>query len=136
MHHSVNQMRSAKDQLNHYKKLLKGNKKAESLLEKGTELAHRIDTWEENLIQEKQKTFQDVINFNNKLNAQMIRLKSYIDQADPKVTQGAKELYKDLMEDWKVYANERDEIIQTEMKEFNNLYRSLDLPALILKDKN
>ena len=66
----------------------------------------------------------------------MIRLKSYIDQADPKVTEGAKELYKDLMEDWKVYANERDEIIQTEMKEFNNLYRSLDLPALILKDKN
>tara|TARA_B100001059_G_C17566756_1_gene442905 strand:+ start:231 stop:455 length:225 start_codon:yes stop_codon:yes gene_type:complete len=59
-------------------------------LEKGTELTKRIHAWEENLIQEKQKTFQDVINFNNKLNAQMIRLKSYIDQADPKVTQGAK----------------------------------------------
>ena len=54
------------------------------------------------LIQAKQKTFQDVINFNNKLNAQLIQLKSYIDQANPKVTNGAKERFGDLMNDWKV----------------------------------
>ena len=135
MHESVNQMRSAKAQLGHYAKLLNGNKDAKSLLEKGKELTKRINSWEENLIQAKQKTFQDVINFNNKLNAQLIRLKSYIDQPDPKVTQGAKELYKDLMDDWQVYKNERDAIINTEMKGYNNLYRSLDIPALILKKK-
>ena len=135
MHESVNQMRSAKSQLTHYSKLLKGNKDAKSLLEKGKELTKRINSWEENLIQAKQKTFQDVINFNNKLNAQLIRLKSYIDQPDPKVTQGAKELYKDLMDDWNVYKNERDAIINTEMKAYNTLYRSLDIPALILKKK-
>jgi photosystem II stability/assembly factor-like uncharacterized protein len=135
MHESVNQMRSAKAQLGHYAKLLNGNKDAKSLLEKGKELTQRINSWEENLIQAKQKTFQDVINFNNKLNAQLIRLKSYIDQPDPKVTQGAKELYKDLMDDWQVYKNERDAIINTEMKGYNNLYRSLDIPALILKKK-
>ncbi len=133
MHESVNQMRSAKSQLNHYAKLLKGNEDAKALLEKGKELLKRINSWEENLIQAKQKTFQDVINFNNKLNAQLIRLKSYIDQADPKVTQGAKELYKDLMADWTVYKNERDAIINTEMKAYNSLYKSLDIPALILK---
>jgi len=114
---------------------LKGNKDAKSLLEKGKELTKRINSWEENLIQAKQKTFQDVINFNNKLNAQLIRLKSYIDQPDPKVTEGAKELYKDLMDDWKVYADERNAIINTEMKAYNSLYRSLDIPALILKKK-
>lgn len=133
MHESVNQMRSAKSQLSHYAKLLKGNEDAKSLLDKGKELTKRINSWEENLIQAKQKTFQDVINFNNKLNAQLIRLKSYIDQPDPKVTQGAKELYKDLMTDWKVYVDERDAIINTEMKAYNSLYRSLDIPALILK---
>lgn len=135
MHESVNQMRSAKSQLSHYAKHLKGNKDAKSLLEKGKELTKRINSWEENLIQAKQKTFQDVINFNNKLNAQLIRLKGYIDQADPKVTQGAKELYRDLMADWQVYKNERDAIINTEMKAYNNLYRSLDIPALILDKK-
>ncbi|MFY0630277.1 MAG: glycosyl hydrolase [Flavobacteriaceae bacterium] len=135
MHESVNQMRSAKSQLNHYAKLLKGNNDAKSLLEKGKDLLKRINSWEENLIQEKQKTFQDVINFNNKLNAQLIQLKSYIDQADPKVTQGAKERYKDLMKDWQVYQTERDTIINTEMKAYNSLYRSLNIPALILKKK-
>ena len=135
MHASVNQMRSTKSQLNHYAKLLKGNKEAKSLVEKGKDLLNRIDSWEENLIQAKQKTFQDVINFNNKLNAQLIQLKSYIDQADPKVTQGAKERYKDLMNDWQVYKTEREAIINSEMKAYNNLYRSLAIPALILNKK-
>ncbi|MBT6378139.1 MAG: hypothetical protein HOJ72_07790, partial [Flavobacterium sp.] len=94
-----------------------------------------INSWEENLIQAKQKTFQDVINFNNKLNAQLIQLKSYLDQANPKVTSGAKERFRDLMEDWQVYKTEQDAIITTEMSAYNVLYKSLDIPALIIKDK-
>ncbi|BAO75373.1 glycosyl hydrolase, BNR repeat precursor [Winogradskyella sp. PG-2] len=135
MHESVNQMRSAKTQLNTYAKLLKDNDNAKALKEKGEALIKRINSWEENLIQAKQKTFQDVINFNNKLNAQLIQLLSYIDQADPKVTQGAKERFNDLMQDWQVYKNERDAIITTEMEAYNTLYKSLNIPALILKNK-
>lgn len=136
IHKSVNQMRSAKKQLNAYAKLLEDNEDAEELIEKGKDLLKRINSWEENLIQAKQKTFQDVINFNNKLNAQLINLKGYIDQANPKVTKGAKERYGDLMNDWKVYKDERDVIINTEMKAYNALYKSLDLPVLILNDKD
>ncbi|AUC14144.1 glycosyl hydrolase [Tenacibaculum sp. SZ-18] len=132
MHTSVNQMRSAKSQLNTYSKLLKGNDTAKKLLKTGDELKKRINSWEENLIQQKQKTFQDVINFNNKLNSQLIQLSSYIDQADPKVTRGAKERFQDLMQDWQVYKNERDAIINTEMNAYNELYKSLNIPALIL----
>ena len=135
MHESVNQMRSAKTQLSHYAKLLKDSKNADALLEKGKELSKRINSWEENLIQAKQKTFQDVINFNNKLNAQLIQLKSYIDQANPKVTNGAKERFDDLMNDWKVYVNERNDIMDTEMKAYNDLFKALAIPALILEEK-
>ncbi|MCK8520448.1 glycosyl hydrolase [Aquimarina sp. D1M17] len=135
MHESVIQMRSAKAQLTHYAKLLKENDDAKTLLEKGEDLEKRINNWEENLVQEKQKTFQDVINFNNKLNAQLIQLLNYIDQADPKVTQGAKERFDDLMKDWQVYKNERDAIINTEMKAYNDLYKSLNIPALIIEKK-
>ena len=63
IHEAVNEMRSAKSQLENYGKLLKDNEKAESLVEKGKDLINRITTWEQNLIQPKQKTFQDVINF-------------------------------------------------------------------------
>ncbi len=135
MHESVNQMRSAKTQLTTYAKLLKNNTNTDTLIEKGEELLKRINRWEENLIQAKQKTFQDVINFNNKLNAQLIQLKSYIDQANPKITKGAKERFDDLMNDWEVYKNERDTIINTEMKTYNVLFKTLNIPALILDDK-
>ncbi len=134
MHESVNKMRSAKSQLEHYAKLLKDNKKADSLLKTGKSLLKRITSWEENLIQPKQKTFQDVINFNNKLNAQLIFLKGSLDAADPKVTEGSKVRLQDLLKDWKVYQDERDAIIDTEMKSYNEMYRSLNIPALILKD--
>ncbi|WP_299519315.1 glycosyl hydrolase [Winogradskyella sp.] len=136
MHKSVNQMRSAKTQLKGYAKLLKDNETAKPLIEKGEALIKRINNWEEHLIQEKQKTFQDVINFNNKLNAQLINLKGYIDQANPKVTQGAKERLKDLLNDWQVYKTERDAIINTEMGAYNSTYKSLNLPALILSKNN
>lgn len=135
MHESVNQMRSAKTQLTTYAKLLKNNTNTDTLIEKGEELLKRINRWEKNLIQAKQKTFQDVINFNNRLNAQLIQLKSYIDQANPKITKGAKERFDDLMNDWEVYKNERDTIINTEMKAYNVLFKTLNIPALILDDK-
>ena len=135
MHESVNEMRSAKTQLDSYAKLLKDNEDAATLIEKGEALTRRINNWEENLIQAKQKTFQDVINFNNKLNAQLIQLKSYLDQADPQVTNGATERFDDLLKDWQVYKNERDAIISTEMNAYNELYKSLNIPAVIFKTK-
>jgi len=112
--------------------LLKKNDIAKDVLEKGKLLIERIDTWEQNLIQPKQKTFQDVINFNNQLNAEFMELKSYVDAAEPKVTQGAKERLIDLMADWKTYETERDAIVDEEMQAYNKMFKALDLPALIL----
>ena len=39
------------------------------------------------------------------------------------------------MNDWQVYKDERDAIINTEMNEYNSMYKALDLPALILDKK-
>lgn len=133
IHESVNDMRSAKSQLEGYAELLKGNEDAKALLEKGEALVKRIVSWEENLIQSKQKTFQDVINYNNKLNAQLIHLKGYIDAAEPKLTKGAEERWADLQKDWGVYETERKAIVEEEMKAYNDMYKELELPALIIK---
>ena len=134
MHESVTKMRSAKSQIARYAEYLADNESAASLIEKGKEISKRITQWEENLIQANQKTFQDVINFNNKLNAQFRVLAGYIDQDDPNLTAGAKQRFKDLMDDWKVYQDERDAIINTEMQAYNALYNTLQLPAIFLDD--
>lgn len=134
IHESVNNMRSAKGQLKNYAKLLKDNDAAKDLIEKGEALIKRITIWEENLIQPKQKTFQDVINFNNKLNSQLLHLKGFVDVDEPKVTQGSKERLQDLLKDWNVYKTERDSIINTEMGAYNAEFKSLEIPALIIKN--
>ena len=134
MHTSVNSLRSAKSQIAAYATLLKDNNSADELIEDGKALSKRITTWEDNLIQSKQKTFQDVINFNNKLNAQLINLSGYLQSADPKVTQGAKERLRDLLKDWEVYKNERDAIMTTGMQAYNSKFKSLEIPALIVKE--
>ncbi len=135
IHNSVNNMRSAKSQLKHYAKLLKTNPAAEELLKLGDSLIKRINTWEENLIQPKQKTFQDVINFENKLNAQLLNLRGYIDVAEPKVTQGAKTRLQDLLGQWSTFKIEHDAIVTTEMKNYNTMFDSLEIPAIIVSEE-
>lgn len=134
IHESVSQMRSAKSQLEGYSKLLKDNTKATDLLEKGKTLIERIDSWEQKLIQPKQKTFQDVINYPNQLNAELMELKSYVDVAEPKVTQGAKERMSDLISLWKTFDTERNAIVNTEMQNYNTAFKALGLSAIILPE--
>ena len=132
IHTAVNDMLSAKSQLKQYNQLLEDHTKAEALLKQGDSLIKRISSWEENLIQPNQKTFQDVINFENKLNAQLLNLREYIDVAEPKVTMGAKERLRDLLAIWGSYKTEHNAIINTEMKAYNTLFQSLEIPAIIL----
>jgi photosystem II stability/assembly factor-like uncharacterized protein len=134
IHDAVNAMRSAKAQLKSYNKLLKENEAAKPLLEKGKTIIDKIKDWEEKLIQPKQKTFQDVINFENQLNAQFMRLLSFVDAEDPRLTGGAKQRLEDIKAIWKKYSDERHAIINGEMKAFNDLYKELDLPALIMAE--
>jgi len=132
MHKAVNQMRTAKSQLKKYKELLKDNESAKELLEKGDTLLERINTWEENLIQPKQKTFQDVVNFSSKLNADFMHLRGFIDVPEPKVTEGAKELFRDNMAEWKTFEDEKNAIVGSGMKDYNDMFKALEIPAIIL----
>ncbi len=134
IHEGVTEMRSAKTQLENYAELLKNREKADSLLSLGKSLIRRIDTWEKKLIQPQQKTFQDVINHNNQLNAELMNLKEYVDSAMPTVTEGASERLSDLLEVWEGFRKERDAIVDTEMSAYNALYRELGVQAIILQE--
>ncbi|WP_370391935.1 WD40/YVTN/BNR-like repeat-containing protein [uncultured Winogradskyella sp.] len=134
IHQSVINMRSAKSQLKHYNTILKDKAEADALKTLGEALIERIDSWENNLIQPKQKTFQDVINFKNMLNAQLINLMGYIDGEHPVITDGAKERLNDLISEWEKFKNEHDAIIDSEMKTYNATFKSLGLPAIILNN--
>jgi hypothetical protein len=132
MNESVNDLRSARQQLATYQKLLNDREDASALVDTAKAIAEAITDWENKLIQPNQKTFQDVINFNNKLNAELMNLKSFVDGPFPKVTTGAKERFEDLSKQWQEFADQRDQLLTVQMKQFNEIYRQLNLPAIIL----
>lgn len=134
MHQSVSRMKQVKKQLEDHASLLKGKAGTDSLLKLGTGLLKEINQWEEKLITSRQQTFQDVINFYNRLNAELLDLKRRMDTHDPRVTEGAKQRYRDLMEEWAVQRRSLTEIIDVKMVAYNKLYRDLQLPALVLPE--
>jgi hypothetical protein len=76
-----------------------------------------------------------VITYNNKLNAAMMYLKDFVDCTNPKVSQGAKERLNDLRLTWQTFDREKTDIVTKEMSAYNEMYKSLKLPALIIEEK-
>ena len=134
IHQSVNKMRSARKQLESYLNLLKDREGVEDLLDSAKSITKRINEWEQNLIQPKQKTFQDVINFPNQLNAELLNLRSRADSFDPRLTDAVKVRLDDLLGEWSGFEAEMDKIIQTDMKNFNEIFRKKDLPAILMEE--
>ena len=125
-------MREVQQQLTFYLKTLEGEDAYKALHTQGKNLEEKLREWEEKLIQPKQKTFQDVINFNNQLNAEFMHLKGYVDEADPTVTQGALDRFADLKKEWEANAADLKSLIETDMDAFNKEYHALAIPVLQL----
>jgi hypothetical protein len=135
IHEAVNDMRSAKSQIEHYQSILEEGAVAPEIIELGGDIIAQIEAWEGALIQPDQKTFQDVINFHNQLNAQWMNLKDYVDSADPILTAGAKERFNDLKGQWILFQQTKDQIINEEMEQFNQLYKGLNLPMIMIPNR-
>ena len=132
IHQSVNAMRKAKEQVKSINDILKDMEGKELLVNTGKALISRIEDWEENLIQPKQKTFQDVINFPNQLNSELLNLKSRVGSHDPQPTEGAQQRLDDLLVEWKTQKAAMNKIINVELAAFNQMYLEQNIPAVIL----
>jgi len=130
IHESVTQMRNAQAQLKYYSNILKEKDSFTKLYDQAKSIEEQLKNWEKELIQPNQKTFQDVINFNNKLNAELMHLKGYVDTDDPEVTQGAKDRYRDLNETWQKHKDELKKIIEDDFRSFEENYRAAKVPVL------
>ena len=64
----------------------------------------------------------------------MINLLGTIDGSDPPLTQGQIDRYSDLTDEWYNYKKKLDEIIDEQIRSYNELYRLAGLPAIIIKD--
>ncbi len=135
MHESVNRMRKVKDQVGNLNKLLKEMEGVDTLMHAGKAIATKISDWEDFLIQKNQKTFQDVINFPNRLNSDFMNLKGKIDQHDPRMTMGAKQRLNDLLVEWNTHKATLEDIVSNDVNAFNQLFAELKTPVLVIPKK-
>ena len=132
LHASIVKARSIRDQIMIMNKRLKEKDVPADLIAAGQSAIDAIDQWEGNVIQTDMETFQDVVNFLNRLNSHMINLLQTIDGSDPPLTQGQRDRYGDLVEDWDAYKEKFEGILSNEINEFNHLYQQAGLPAVII----
>jgi photosystem II stability/assembly factor-like uncharacterized protein len=130
IHDAVNEMRNVRQQMENINKIIAKMEEAKDLKAAGEQVVERISAWERNLIQPDQKTFQDVINFPNQLNAELLDLKSRVDTHEPTPTAGARARLNDLLAIWQQHKQAKDEIIRKDVAAFNRLYAERGIPAL------
>jgi photosystem II stability/assembly factor-like uncharacterized protein len=123
-HQRISDIHRAVNELNTLREFVKSAAKLHKDKQLGTaadELTKKIDEAKTKLVQEKQKTFQDVINFPNQLNADFAHLKEELDNLTPTVTQGAKQRFKDLETIWQQRKAEVDQLLEQDGKRFQKL---------------
>jgi hypothetical protein len=128
---AVNNMRKVKKQIENYNEMLKDRADAKEVVTAGKELIKKIEKWEENVVQTKQKNFQDVINFPSKLNTEFFAVRAVADVHDPRVTQGARDRFADLEKQWGEYKQQMNRLRETEIAAFNKMFRDKNIPALV-----
>ncbi|HSR67119.1 MAG TPA: glycosyl hydrolase [Acidobacteriota bacterium] len=128
----VQRLRSLRRQINDLLELTSGHEADDEISQAGERLLERIEALESTLAQPKQETFQDVINFPNKLNARLLNLMRTIDEGGPPVTEGAKLLLQEL-----AFAHEEAEaavaaFLSQTLPEFIDLLAEKQIPPIIL----
>jgi hypothetical protein len=133
---SINGMRKVKKQIETYNDMMKNDKDVKDIVETGKELIKKIDKWESNLIETRSKNFQDVINWPNRLNSEFFQLRTTLDEHDPRVTQGARDRFKDIQADWQKYKLQMEDIVKKDVSQYNKQFKDKNLPALMTEPKD
>ena len=132
IHQSANSLLAIDAQLENLINYLQNVEGAESLVKIGKGVSLKIDNLVNNLVQPKQKTYQDVINFENSLNAELINLRTRAESHDPRISLGIKQRLQDLLQEWQQYEETLKSIMEIDIVEFNEMYREKGIPALIV----
>jgi uncharacterized phage infection (PIP) family protein YhgE len=94
----------------------------QELMDSGKAILDHINELESVLVQPKQKTFQDVINFPNQLDANILHLRGMIDGNLPPITEGEKIRFNDLKTEWAGRKAEIEKLLGEELTAYNQKF--------------
>jgi len=135
IHGSVLRLRKVRRQISEVAELLGSRPDMKEVVDSGRKINARLLKWEEELVQNKAQSNDDIINFINKLSADYIFLKGEMDANVPYVTQGQKTRYAELDVQWKVLRAQMNGLLEKDVKGFNALCREKALEKVIVPEK-
>jgi photosystem II stability/assembly factor-like uncharacterized protein len=134
IHVAVTKMRGLSKQIKSFLALVEHDSTKAELLKLGQEIGGKLTAWEEKLIQPKSQSYDDVINFVNKLSANIIFVHGEVNANVPYVTEGQLARYTELHEEWMVYKREMDALLSKEVAQFNAMCRALSVDHVLLPE--
>ncbi len=132
IHSGLNDLRGARTQVNALIERTEDHQQADTIRAAGEALADGVTELEGELSQPKQKTFQDVINFENQLNAKIIALIGSVDGTPPPVIRGAVDRLDDLLAEWSEKRGTMNDLFR-QIDSFNRLVQELGVPPIVVK---
>ncbi|MFM1794564.1 MAG: hypothetical protein RL642_949 [Bacteroidota bacterium] len=134
IHVAVTRMRGLTKQVKDMVKLVEQDQSKADIVSMANALVKKIGVWEEKLIQPKSQSYDDVINFVNKLSANIIFVHGEVNSTVPYVTVGQKARYAELHAEWLIYQKEMEELLNKDVAELNARCRSLSVANFILPE--
>lgn len=135
IHNSVNDAMKISEQLESIEEQYGEEEGMEEIQEAIDELQKKMEDWRAPVIELRQKGFQDVLNWPAGINSEFFFLRNNLDTYDPSVPESYKERMNDLEESWGGMKQSFDELVQNDIKAFNELFRSKDAPILTVPKK-
>ncbi len=129
----VNTAKTYQDQLKDLASRLKDKAEYKDLKTAAEALIKEIQAWDEDMVQRKSTAYDDVENFPNKFTANFLFMMNHGESSIPKINEGTKARYVELMEQWKPLKAEGERLIQTAVPAFNKLATEKGVGVLFVK---
>jgi hypothetical protein len=130
-HEAINTLRNIRRQVDDWEKRTHELPDHEAIARLGKTIKDHLYAVEDELVQFKAKSRQDTLNHPAKLNAKLASLGGVVSSADAAPTRQEYELYDDLVARIDAQLQRLQEIIDTDVKAFNDRIRQSAIPAVI-----
>ncbi|HKT26324.1 MAG TPA: hypothetical protein VJR04_17070 [Terriglobales bacterium] len=129
---AINQINSVKKQIEDLDKRLPKDDHGKTVRDAAKSLTQKIDPIQDALIQSKAKSGQDVLNYPIRLNNELVALSGSISSADAAPTQQSYDVFNMLKQRSDQQVAKWDELVKSDLSNFNQLVRQQEVPAIIL----
>jgi hypothetical protein len=100
--------------------------------DQGEKIAERLTSVEEELIQTRAQTNQDLLNYPPKLDDQLAYLYSHVYQAYGRPTEGSYQRLEDLRQQLEPHLEALREVLESDLVEFDEALREAGIPPVIV----